>query len=164
MFVFIISQDWAIQNVVEQVSLTCGYPSIVVGTVQEAQAKLAELGPEAVVLIVIDTSVLGEEGTDIQRGARHLLQSWSSQYPGLPVVCLGTPLQKYAILAAQPALVPFMTLPMSPHDLMQTVQPLLPQGRGLPPISLSQTRTPDRPLGDGPMQEPPSAAPPPGGR
>jgi hypothetical protein len=40
---------------------------------------------------------------------------------------LGNALQKYAILAAHPALVPFVTTPFSPHDLMQTIQQLLPQ-------------------------------------
>lgn len=160
---FIISQDWAIQNVVEQVGLTCGYPSIAVGTVQEAEAKLAELGPEAVALIVMDTGVLEEGSADIHLEASRLLQTWSSQYPDLPVVCLGTALQKVAILATQPALVPFVTMPFSPHDLMQTVQPLLPESRGLPPMLLFQTRATDQTLGGGPMREPPSGAPPPGG-
>ena len=104
----------------------CGYPSIGVRTVQEAERTIAQLGPEAVVLVVIDTNVLGTEGADIQHEAHQFFQTWSGQDYSLPVVFLGDVLQKYAILAARLALVPFVTFPVSPHDLMQTVQPLLP--------------------------------------
>lgn len=159
MSVFIISQDLAIQNVVEQVSMTCGYPSIVAGSVQEAEAKLTQLGSAALALIVVDTNVLDDRGVDIQPEACHLLQTWASQYPDLPVVFLGTALQKYAILAAQPALVPFVTMPFSPHDLMQTVRPLLPESNHPPPISQTQPRTTNRELGSDLMHEPPETPP-----
>ncbi len=158
----IISQDWAIQNVVEQVCMTCGYPSIVVGTVPEAEAKLAQLGDQAFALTIIDTGALGEGGTDTQGEARQLLQTWTGRYPRLPVVFIGTALQKYAILAARPALVPFVTIPFSPHDLMQIVQPLLPEVSQRP-ISPIQTSSPDRSHGGGRLHEPPSDASPPCG-
>lgn len=143
MSILIISHDWTIQNVVEQVGMTCGYPSSVAGTRREAEAKLAQLGPEAVALIVIDAGILGEGGVDLQLEARSLLQTWPGQYPGLPVVFLGTALQKYAILAAHLALVPFVTTPFSPHDLMQTIQPLLPPSNPPPPMSPNATRPTD---------------------
>jgi hypothetical protein len=131
----IISHNWIVQNAVEQVGLTCGYPSIATGTIQAAEAALAQLGYTRFVLIVIDTSTLGETSSDIQVEAGYLLKTWPGQYPGLPMVFLGTALQKYAILAAHAALVPFVTTPFSPHDLMQTIQPLLPPSSPSSPTS-----------------------------
>jgi hypothetical protein len=163
-FVLIISQNWTIQNVVEQVCLACGYPSIVARTLPEAETQLAQLGDEAVALIVIDTDVLGEGGADLQCEARRLLQAWAGQYPSLPVMCLGTVLQKYAILAVHFAPVPFVTLPFSSHGLMQTVQPLLREGSPLPPMASIQTRSPNRAPGGRPMHEPPLGASPPDGQ
>ncbi len=112
--------------------MTCGYPSIVAATMQEAEDKLAQLGHEAFALVVIDVGVLSEGGADMQREVHRLLQSFTGQCPALPVVFLGTTLQKYAILAAHPTIVPFMTMPFSPHDLMQTIQPLLPKRKSTP--------------------------------
>ncbi len=143
--------------------MTCGYPSVVASSVQEAESKLAELGHEGVVLIVIDSDIWGEGGADLQLQARYLLQTWPGQYPGLPVVFLGTALQRYAILAAHPALVPFVTTPFSPHDLMQTLQPLLPQGNRPPPMPPSQPRSTDPNPGGGLLHEPPPGASPPCG-
>ena len=143
--------------------MTCGCPSIVVGTVHEAEAKLRQFGHEAFELMVIDTGVLGEGGVDLQHQARHLLQTWTEQYSGLPVVFLGTALQKYAVLAAHPVLPPFVTTPFSPHDLMQTVQTLLPDSNQPPQIPPLQTRTTDCMPGGGSMPEPPPGTLPPGG-
>ena len=78
---------------------------------------------------------IGEGSADLQVEARYLLQAWPGQYPGLPMVFLGDALQKYAILAARPALVPFVTTPFSPHDLMQAMQPLLPKSCPSSPMS-----------------------------
>jgi len=125
MSVLIISHAWVIQNMVEQICLTCGYLAIAVRTVQEAEARLVQHGYEVVTLIVIDSSVLGEGGADLQLEASRLLQNRIGPYSDRPIVFLGTVLQKYAILAAYPTPVPFMTMPFSPHDLMQTVQPFL---------------------------------------
>lgn len=155
MSIIIISHDWTIQNVVAQVGMTCGYPSSVAGTRREAEVKLAQLGHETVVLIVIDADILGEDGVDLQLEARSLLQTWPGQYPGLPMVFLGTALQKYVILAAHPALVPFVITPFSPHDLMQTIQPLLPPSNPPSPMSPNSTRPPDQRSGGGFMREPP---------
>ncbi len=159
MTVLIISQDWAIQNVVSQLGIICGYPLIMTETVPEAQAKLAQLGSEAWVLIVIDTGVFGEAGTGTQSEVHQLLRTWSVQYLGLPVVCLGNVLQKYTLLADHPACVPFVTLPFSPHDLMQTMQSLLPNGGGLRPIPFPPMRPPKQIPGHHTVQNPP-----PGGR
>jgi CheY-like chemotaxis protein len=159
--ILIISHDWTIQNVIEQVGMTCGYPSIVVGTVQEAEAKLAQLGHEGFALAVVDTDILGERSADLQLGACYLLETWPVQYPGLPVVFLGTALQRYAILAAHAALVPFVTTPFSPHDLMQTIQPFLPRSNPLPPMSLSEARSTDQRPGGSLIREPPPEALPP---
>ncbi|WP_143301648.1 hypothetical protein [Candidatus Entotheonella palauensis] len=137
--------------------MACGYPSLVASTVQEAERKLAELGHERFTLIVIDSNILGDGGADLQLQVRYLLQTWPGRYPRLPIVFLGSALQKYAILAAHPALVSFVTTPFSPHDLMQTIQPLLPPGD--PPPSM-----PPNPPGS-PGQSPSSCfmcGPPPG--
>jgi CheY-like chemotaxis protein len=123
--ILIISDDLTIQNVVEQVGITCGYLATTAGTVREAEAELSRLGYQQFALIVIDSDVLGEGALELQFEVSALLRVWPGQYPGLPVVFLGTALQKYAVLAAQPALVPFILIPFSPHDLMQTIQPLL---------------------------------------
>ena len=141
--ILIISHNWIIQNVVEQVGMTCGYPSIAAATVQEAEAKLAQLGHSRFALIVIDTSILGEGNSDLQVEAGYLLRTWPGQYPGLPMVFIGTALQKYAILASHAKLVPFVTTPFSPHDLMQMIQPLLPPSTHHPPRPTSKTRTID---------------------
>jgi len=138
--------------------MTCGYPSIATQTMPEAEAKLRQLGYEAFALIVIDTGLLGEASADLQSRARHLLQSWSGQYPGLPVVFLGTALQKYAVFAAHLSHVPFVTRPFGPHDLMQTVQPLLPEDCRLPPRSSMPTSTKDRMPGDSLTRKPPPEA------
>jgi CheY-like chemotaxis protein len=135
MSVLIISRDWAIQNVVSQLVITCGYPSIMTETMQEAEAKLVQPRSATWALIVIDAEVFDETGAGLSRGALQRLQTWSAPRPGPPVVYLGDVLQKYALLAARPALVPFVTLPVSPHVLMQTLQPLLPNGGELLSIS-----------------------------
>ena len=135
MSVLIISQNWVIQNVVSQLVITCGYPSIMTGTAQEAEVKLAQPTPETWALIVIDVQVLGEIGAGMSSEALQCLRTWSARCPGLPVVYLGDVLQKYALLAAGPALAPFVTLPVSPHVMMQTLQPLLPNGGQLLPVS-----------------------------
>jgi DNA-binding NtrC family response regulator len=162
--ILIISDDWTIQNVIQQIGMICGYPSTVVGTVQEAEAKLAQTGHGGVALIVIDTAILGEGSADLQVEARALLQAWPGQYPGLPVVFLGDALQKYAILAAHPVLVPFVITPFSPHDLMQTMQPLLPQSCQPSPTSPSETRRTDQRLDGRLMRRPPPKIPPPDGQ
>ena len=114
---------------VEQVSITCGCRSIAAASAPEGEAKLTQLGYDQFALAVIDADVLGEGGADLQLAAGRLLQTWAGQYSGLSVVFLGTALQKYAILAARLSLAPFVTAPFSPHDLMQAIQPLLPQTR-----------------------------------
>ena len=161
--ILIISDNWAIQNVIQQVGMACDYPSIVVRTVQAAEAKLAQTGHAGVVLIVIDTTVLGEGSADLQVEARDLLQAWPEQYPGLPMVFLGDALQKYAILAARPALVPFVTTPFSPHDLMQAMQPLLPKSCQPSPMSPSEARRTDQRLDGRLMHGLPPEVPPPEG-
>ena len=129
MLILIISRNWMIQNMVEQVSITCGCRSIAAASAPEAEAELAQLGYDQFALVVIDANVLGEGGVDLQMAASRLLRTWAGHYPGLSVVFLGTALQKYAILAARLSLAPFVTLPFSPHNLMQAIQPLLPQTR-----------------------------------
>jgi DNA-binding NtrC family response regulator len=129
LLILIISRDWTIQNMVEQVSITCGCASIAAASALEAETKLAQLGYGQFALVVIHADVLGEGGADLQMAASHLLQTWAGQYPRLSVMFLGTALQKYAILAARLSLAPFVTAPFSPHDLMQAIQPLLPQTR-----------------------------------
>ena len=135
MFVLIISRDWAIQNVVSQLVITCGYLSIMTETIPEAEARLAQPRPETWALIVIDAEVFGEAGAGLSHEALQRLQTWSAPRPGPSVVYLGDVLQKYALLAARPALVPFVTLPVSPHVMMQTLRPLLPNGGELLPVS-----------------------------
>jgi hypothetical protein len=158
--ILIICYNWVIRNVVEQVGLTCGYPSIVTRTIQAAEATLAQLGYTRFALIVVDTSILGEASSDVQVEASYLLQTWPGQYPGLPMVFLGTALQKYAIIAAHAALVPFVTTPFSPHDLMQTIQPLLPPSSPSSPTSPT-TRSNTSPRRDGNLRrDPPPKAPP----
>jgi hypothetical protein len=127
MSVLIISHAWVIQNMVEQLCLTCGNLAIAVRTMQEAEARLVQHGDEVITLMVIDSSVLGEGGAGLQLEASRLLHNRIGLYSGRPMVFLGTVLQKYAIRAAYPAPVPFVTLPCSPHELMQTVQPFLPE-------------------------------------
>jgi DNA-binding NtrC family response regulator len=161
--ILVISDNLSIQNVIQQVGMACDYPSIVVRTVRAAEAKLARPGHAGVVLIVIDTAVLGEGSADLQVGARYLLQAWPAQYPGLPMVFLGDALQKYAILAARPALVPFVTTPFSPHDLMQAMQPLLPKSGPSSPMSPSETSRTDPRLDSGLMNGLPPEVPPPDG-
>ena len=135
MSVLIISRDWVIQNVVSQLVITCGYLSIMTGTMQEAAAKLLQPRPAPWALIVIDAEVFGEASADLAHEALQRLPAWSAPRPGPSVVYLGDVLQKYALLAAGSALVPFVTLPVSPHILMQTLQPLLPNGGELLPGS-----------------------------
>ena len=148
MLILIISRDWTIQNMVEQVSITCGCPSIAAGSAQEAEAKLAQFGYDQFALVVMDAHVLGDGGADLQMAASRLLQTWAGQYPGLPVVFLGTALQRYAILAARLSLTPFVTAPFSPHDLMQAIQPLLPSTHYLPPTPPSPMGRTGQGLGD----------------
>jgi hypothetical protein len=135
--ILIICYNWIIQNAIEQIGLTCGYPSIVTRTIQAAETTLTQLGYTRFALIVIDTSILGDASSNLQVEAGYLLQTWPRQYPGLPMVFLGTALQKYAILAAHTPLVPFVTTPFSPYDLMQTIQPLLPPSSPSSPTSPS---------------------------
>ena len=94
---------------------------------REAQAKLTQLGRGAFARFIIDTDALDQGGAEAQNEARLLSQDWAAQYLDLPVGFLGTVLQKYTILAVYPVLVPFVTAPFSPHDLMQTAQPLFPE-------------------------------------
>jgi len=148
LLILIISHDWMIQNMVEQVSLTCGCRSIAAASAREAEAKLAQLGYDRFVLVVLDADVLGEGGADLQMAASRLLQTWAGRYPGLPVVFLGTTLQKYAILAARLSLAPFVTAPFSPHNLMQAIQPLLPQNQRLSPMQPRAMGGIDPRLGD----------------
>jgi CheY-like chemotaxis protein len=129
LLILIISRNWKIQNMVEQVSITCGCASAAAASAQEAEAKLAQFGYDQFALVVIDADVLGEGGADLQQAASRLLQTGAGRYPGLPMVFLGTTLQKYAILAARLSLAPFVTAPFSPHNLMQALQPLLPRTR-----------------------------------
>jgi CheY-like chemotaxis protein len=149
--ILIISHNWIIQNVVEQVGITCGYVSRTAATVREAEAKLLQLGYTRFVLVVIDTGILGERSLDLQMEAGYLLRTWPGQYPGLPIIFLGTAIQKYAILASHAALVPFVITPFSPHDLMQTIQPLLPPSSQPTPVSPLSPLSPSRTRRTSPM-------------
>ena len=134
-FVLIISPDWAIQNMVSQLVITCGYLSTMTETAQEAEAQLAQPRDKTWALMVIDAVIFGDVGAGLSSEALQRLQTWSAQRPGLPVVYLGDLIQKYALLFTRPPLRPFVTLPISPHVLMQTIQPLLPNAGELLPVS-----------------------------
>ena len=134
MFVLIISPDWAIQNMVSQLVITYGYPSTMTETAQEAEAQLAQPRDTTWALIVIDTFIFGDVGAGLSSEALQCLQTWSARHPGLPLVYLGDVIQKYVLLSTRPPLRPFVTRPISPHVLMQTIQPLLPNAGELLPV------------------------------
>ena len=124
--VLLLTREPAIQNLVEQICLIVGHRTVTAATVDEAHALIAQSSRDAFTLAVIDTAALGASDQQQQRVARQLWQDWTTAYPRLPLVCVGTRPSSNAFLAHCTDISVFLEKPFGPRafaDIMRTFLP-----------------------------------------
>lgn len=130
--VLMITNEPALRNLCEQFFIVCGAKTITATTVKAAKAVVAQLGLKTFRLVVLDTAVFGDEERCQQRVAGELIQVWTDEQPGLPILFTGTVLQKHTLLARHTDMVFFLVKPLRLNELADAVQALWP-GRECPP-------------------------------
>ncbi|MDH3601189.1 MAG: hypothetical protein OEU26_16335 [Candidatus Tectomicrobia bacterium] len=124
--VLLLTTEPAIQNLVEQVCLIDGYRTVTAATVEEAHALTAQGGRDAFALGVVDTAALGTCDQQQQRIAHQLWQDWTTSYPDLPLVFVGTMSQNDAFLEHRADTGAFLEKPFGPRVFADRMQTFLP--------------------------------------
>jgi len=123
----ILTKDDGLRNLFEQLFMIRGDTIGIVSNLQGAKTTLEQWVPVTCRLVIIDTAALGTSEVEQQHGACRLLEAWTTQYPMLPVLFLGTILQKYPILAIRTHLVQFIVKPCRLDDLVEALDNLCPR-------------------------------------
>jgi DNA-binding NtrC family response regulator len=123
----ILTKDDGLRNLFEQLFMIRGDTIVIVSNLQGAKTTLERWAPATCRLVIIDTTTLGTSEVEQQRRACRLLEAWSIRYPMLPVLFLGTILQKYPILAIRFHLVQFIVKPCHLDDLVAALDTLCPR-------------------------------------
>jgi len=122
----IITNDRAMRNLLEQLFIIYGAKTVIAETGQAAKAIIAQMGLTTFSLIVIDTAALEACELYTHHVACQLLQDWTAEHPDIPVLFIGTGIQKHAILALRADTVMFLVKPFQLHEV---VDELLEAGR-----------------------------------
>lgn len=123
----ILTNDNGLRNLFEQLFIIRGDTIVIVRNLQGAKTTLERWAPATCRLVIIDTAALGTSEVEQQHGASCLLEVWSTRYPMMPVLLLGTILQKYPILAIRTHLVQFIVKPCHVDDLVEALDTLCPR-------------------------------------
>ena len=124
--VLLLTTEPTIQNLVEQVCLIDGHPTVTAATVEDAHALTAQGGRDAFSLSVIDTAALGASDQQQQHMARQLWQDWSDAYPRLPLLFVGTMSPNYDFVAHRTDIGGFLEKPFGPYVLADRMRTFLP--------------------------------------
>lgn len=125
--VLILINEDGLRNLFEQLFMIRGNTIVIVSSLQGANTSLERWAPAICRLFIIDTAALGTYEVEQQYRACRLLEGWRTTHPTLPVLFLGTILQKYPILARRANLVRFIVKPVHLDDLVEAIDHLCPR-------------------------------------
>jgi DNA-binding response OmpR family regulator len=134
--VLILTNERAMQNLFEQLFIIYGAKTVIAETGQAAKAIIAQMGLTTFSLIVIDTAALEACELYRQHMACQLLQDWTAEHSDIPLLFIGTVLQKHAILAIRADTVMFLVKPFQLDEVVDAVRALWP-GKKFPPSPLA---------------------------
>ena len=125
-YVCIVTHDNGLRNLLEQIFIIRGDPIVIVRTLQDAEIAIERWDSATCRLVIIDTAALGRCETEQKHTACRILEDWTTTYPTLPFVFLGTLLQKYALLAIRADIMRFIVKPFRLDDLIDAIEDFCP--------------------------------------
>lgn len=130
-YVLIVTNDNVLRNLLEQVCIVLGDETVMVRTLKDAEAILAHWELTTCKLAIVDTAALDVGEFEQKRATCRLLEDWTTTYPMLPFLFLGTLLQKYALLAIRADIMRFIAKPFCLDVLVEAIEGCYPR-QGLP--------------------------------
>jgi len=125
----VIANDDTTRNLLEQFFIIRNVKVVATRTCQHAESIIDGWGLEPFNLAVIDTASFGHGELAQKSMACHMLREWSMKYPILPVLFLGTPCHKRAILQIRADIVQFVVKPFDLLTFVETINTLYPKLR-----------------------------------
>ena len=123
--VLLLTQEPAIQNLVEQVCRLHGYRVITVATLEVAHTLVTQGGQGAFVFGVIDTDAFVAPPPQQPDRVGQQWRTWTTTHAGLPLIVLGTRQSHHAFVATCTAPRLFLDKPFGPHVLADMMRTLL---------------------------------------
>ena len=124
--VLIITNDNGLRNLLEQIFIIRGDTTVIVRTIQDAEITTKRWELAMCRLVIIDTDALGMGETEQKHMACRVLEDWTTKYPMLPFLFLGTLLQKYALLTIRADIMQFVVKPFHLDNLVDAIEDVCP--------------------------------------
>lgn len=122
--ILLLTSDQTFQNLVEQLFIIYGVRTLTAATVEEAEALIMQAGFAVLGLVIIDTAVLGPDELQQQQMSCQLLRDWTARYAGLPLLVVGSVLQRASLLPGYTDVVQFLAKPFRLHELVNATRRL----------------------------------------
>lgn len=124
--ILVIANDDTTRNLLEQFFIIRHIKVVATRTFQHAESIIDLWGLAPFNLAVIDTASFGHGELEQKSMACHMLREWSMTYPILPLLFLGTPCHKRAILQIRADIVQFIVKPFDLDTFVNTINTLYP--------------------------------------
>jgi DNA-binding NtrC family response regulator len=137
--VIMVSRDTEIQRLLLRLLAARHAAMVTVTTAEAAEAIIVRQDLSRIELVIIDTAALIEDNRRQQATACQLLRDWTRMWPTLPLLFIGTSLQRHALLAIRADTVDFVAKPVTSGMLRSTLgrfirRPMSPMKPTIPTV------------------------------